>query len=314
MSEEQVTTTPTDAVAEPTTQETPVAETSTAPVAETAEVKDPVVEKAEEVARKLKLKVDGIEQELPEEEVIKLAQMSKAAQKRFNEAAKMKKDSARFIEMLKENPLEVLNHPDIGVDVKKFAEDYLLKELEKQEMSPEAKAKYEAEQELAAIKKEAEELKSAAEKEKQAKLQQQYTVEYEQQIQTALEKTSIPKTPHSVQRMATYMMAALENGVDLHPEQAAQLVKQDYMGDVMSLFGSSDGETLLSILGEEVAGKIRKTDLARLEAQLAPKVTEEQGEAAVSETLPLTSKEEADSHKPMNNQQWRDYMEKLRQS
>jgi len=95
------------------------------------------VEKAQEEIRKLKLKIDGIEQEYSEEDVIKMAQMSAAAQKRFQEAAATRKQSEEFLNALKTDPLSVLSHPDIGVDVKKFAEDFLLKELEKAEMSPE---------------------------------------------------------------------------------------------------------------------------------------------------------------------------------
>jgi len=323
MSEENIGTTPVTDVAESTTEATeaqvnqdavPVSEAQ-ATIEETKT--DGVVEAAEKVARKMKLKVDGVEQELPEDEVIKLAQMSKAAQKRFNEAAKARKEAAQFLDMLKKDPKAVLEHPDIGVDVKKFAEDYLLKELEKQEMSPEAKRAYEAEQKLAQIEKEKEELAQQQEEQKQLQLQEHYKVEYEQSIKEALDTTQIPKTAQSVQRMAIYMSAALENGVDLDPKTAAEMVRQDYMGDLMTMLGQADGETLLGFLGEEVATKIRKTDLARLEAKLNPSQPKAEGEASVEdvqESFPITTKEEAEGRKYMNPIEWREYMEKMRNS
>src|SRR5439155_16062490 len=82
---------------------------------------------AKALARKLKLKVDGREEELPEEEVVKWAQMGRAAQKRFQEASEKRKQAEDFIRMLKEDPISVLSNPAIGVDFRKLAEEYLSK-------------------------------------------------------------------------------------------------------------------------------------------------------------------------------------------
>jgi hypothetical protein len=286
---------------------------STTPESKT-EPKDGVQKAVEKAARKLKIKVDGVTEEYDEEDVIKMAQLSKASQKRFNEAAATKKEAAKILEKLKENPLEVLQHPDIGVDVKKFAEDYLIKEMEKAELSPEARRAYEAEQKVAAMEKEKEERLKQETEAQQMAAQKQWATKYETDIQAALEKTAIPKTPQSVKRMVMYMLDAVENKVDMSAEQAAQVVRNDYSGDTQTLYSQMDGETLISVLGEEVATKIRKADLARLEAKLNPKTPE--GEVAVenvTEGMPRTTQEEA-NRKPMNSIEWREYMDKLRNS
>jgi len=267
----------------------------------------------EKAAKKFKLKVDGITEEVDEETLIKMAQLSKASQERFNKAAEMKKEAAQFFKMLKDNPIEVLQHPNIGVDVKKFAEEYLIKEMEKAELSPEARRAYEAEQKVAQYEKEKEETAKQAEEAKQVELQEQWSAKYEEDIKDALEKTSIPKTIQSVKRMVMYMLDAIEHKVDLTPMQAAQQVRNDYMGDTKTMYSQLDGETLLQILGEDVATKIRKTDLARLETKIKAK-SQPDGEAAVGnviESMPRTTLEEA-SKKQMNSIEWREYMEKLR--
>jgi len=218
--------------------------------------KDGVQKAVEKAARKLKIKVDGVEEELLEEEVVKLAQLSKASQKRFNEAAKVKKEASELIALLKKDPRAVLEHPDIGIDSIAWAEDILLKEMEKAKMSPEAKRAYDAEQKLKQLEKEKEE---AAEQEKHReslKLQAKHTKLYEEEIQKALEKSGIPKTTESVARMARYMEIALENEVELGAEQAATLVRQDYVGDIVLMLNQLDGESLLGLLGEDVATKI----------------------------------------------------------
>jgi len=87
--------------------------------------------------KKYKLKVDGREEELDEESVSKLAQMGRASSKRFQEAAQSRKQSEDFIKMLKEDPASVLTNPAIGIDLRKFAEDYLMKQYEQEKMTPE---------------------------------------------------------------------------------------------------------------------------------------------------------------------------------
>jgi len=283
-----------------------------APVAPPEVAVDGVDKMVAKAARKLKLKIDGQESEYDEADVIALAQQSKAAQKRFNEASKMRKEAEQLIQMLKEDPRSVLEHESIGLDAKKWAEDLLLAELEKAELSPEARRAYEAEEKLKAYEKEKEDASKKREHEDGIKLQARFVQEYEASIQAALEKVDIPKTPQSVARMATLMHSALENGHEIDATQAANLVRQEYLGDMLTLLGKADGETLIKLLGEGVATKIRKTDLARLETRLKKAQTPE-GESAVDalESMPTTTREEAGAKK-MNTLEFREYLEKLR--
>jgi len=53
--------------------------------------------------------------EVSENELLSGYQRAKAAQKRFDEAAKMRKQNEQFINLLKKDPVKVLSHPILGM-------------------------------------------------------------------------------------------------------------------------------------------------------------------------------------------------------
>lgn len=222
--------------------------------------------------RKYKLKVDGQEFEeeidLSDEEAIKRhLQMSKAAQKRMSEAAKARREAEQFIHTLKTNPRKVLTDPNLGVDFRKLAEEYLAEQLEAEMLTPEQRRLREVEAKL----REREEQDKARAEEEQAKqleqLRAQYAQDYDKTISEALQTEGLPKTPKTVKRMAELMYKNLDMGLELEPKQLVSIVREDYINEIKELFSSADGETLLKLLGDDVAKKIRKTDLARLKTK-----------------------------------------------
>lgn len=290
---------PTDsAPVEVESQAAPAAEESKQP-----EVKQEQPKETPQPSKKYKIKVDGAEEEMDEDSVLKLAQMGRAANKRFQEAAGMRKQAEEFISLLKSNPRSVLENPAIGLDLKKFAEDYLIEQLQKEQLTPEQKRIAELEAEL---KRHDEEKKQKDEEQKRQdfqKLQERFAQEYEQKISDALSSGGLPRTPYTVKRMAEYMSLALNNNLDLEPKDVAKLVRQDYQNEVTAIIGQADGETLLQILGSQVADKIRKYDLAKLKA----------GTAMPPKPVAPPSDEPARGQKidkPMSVHEWRELMEK----
>jgi hypothetical protein len=218
-------------------------------------------------ARKYKIKVDGTEEELDEETTLKLAQLGRAANKRFQEAAALRKQSEDFINLLKTDPRKVLSNPAIGVDLKKFAEDYLIEQIEQEKLTPEQIKIKELESFKAQVEEEKHQAELKRQDEQKRQLEEHYARDYEEKFQAALGSSGLPRTPYTVKRMAEYMSMAIKNGIgDIEPKNVVELVRQDYMKDVAALLGQSDGDALLQILGDQIANKIRKTDLARLKA------------------------------------------------
>ncbi len=217
-----------------------------------------------EAKRLLKVKVDGQELEVDEDEVIRDYGKGRAADKKFQEAASMRKEAVSFIEALKKDPISVLNNPKLGLNLREIAETHLLSILEDEMMDPK-------DRELKTLKREKqtweerEKQEAEAKKEKElAELTQNYREEYEKSFQTCLESSGLPKTPYTVKRLAYYMNEGMKRGMDLKPDDVVSIVKEEYLEEQKSLFGSLDGESLLKLLGEDLAKKIRKYDTSRV--------------------------------------------------
>lgn len=223
--------------------------------------------------KKFKLKVDGQELEeeidLNDEETIKRhLQMSKASQKRMSEAAQIRRQAEEIVGMFKGDLKSVLKQSDkLGktpAQVRQELEDYFSEILQDEMLSPEQKTIREAQRIVREneerSKKETEQKEAAV----RAQLEQQYAQDYDKKITEALSSSGLPKTPKTVKRMASLMSQNLNLGLDLEPKDLVQLVREDYLSEIKELFGATDGDTLLKLLGNDVANKIRKSDLARL--------------------------------------------------
>lgn len=248
-------------------------------------------------ARRLKLKIDGQEEELAEDEVIKLAQMGRAADKRFQEAAKSRKEAEQFLRMLKEDPISVLQNPAIGHDFRRLAEEYLKGQYEKEMLSPEQRRIRELEETLK-LKDEKEKQDEEQKRQEQlGKLTEHYKQEFDTKIVEALQTSGLPRSPKAVNRMIDYMSTAIREGIDVEPKHVVNLVRRDFINDITDLFSQMEGDSLLQLLGDGVANKIRKADLARLKAaQFQTPGTKEVQPAPIPEPKVKT---------PLNIYEWR---------
>jgi len=89
--------------------------------------------------RKYKVKVDGAEAEVDETELVASYQKGRSADKRFQEAAELKKQVLDFVENIKNNPTELLSQ--LGHDPKEWARQLLLAEIEAEEALKDPNAK-----------------------------------------------------------------------------------------------------------------------------------------------------------------------------
>lgn len=226
--------------------------------------------KAQETAqaqaqRMMRLKIEGQELELPESEVISLAQQGKQAGKKFQEAAQMRKEAEALAQLLKSNPKEALSK--FGIDVRKFSEDTLVEMLQREAETPEQRKARENEEKLSRYEKE-EKARLEAEREAQLKaLEEKHLKNYNDMFIQALESSGLPKTPYTVKRMAELQLLNVKKGFDLDPAQLAKIVREDYIAEQKALFGSADGNTLMEILGPDIVKKLSKAQIAKLKAQ-----------------------------------------------
>lgn len=249
---------------------------SSAPVESNAPVESSVAEKPQSASlerqmpkkQKFKYKADGqeIEEELDETEITNRLSLAKAAHKRMQEAAKTTKQVEQFIERLKNDPISILTNDKLMGQQKfrEIAEQFLIKQLELEQMSPEQKRFMENENKLKEYERKEQERVKAEEAQKMQELERHWANQYEQTIISALQSSELPKNQYTVKRMAELLQKNLAMGLDLEPQQLAQLVREDYMLEHKSLIKDATPEQLLAIFGEDVVNKIRKHDLAKL--------------------------------------------------
>lgn len=217
-----------------------------------------------QVARMIKMKVDGQEMELPESEIIALAQQGKSANKRFQEAAAAKREAEQVVNFLKSNPKEAFKK--LGIDVRKFSEDTLLEFIQQEQMSPEQRKAHENEQELNKYRESEKSLKAQREAQERETLEKHHHDNYEKIFIQALTESGLPKTPYTVMRMAQLEAVNVSKKLSLTPSQLAKVVREDYINEQKALYGAADGETLLELLGKDAVKKLSKAQLSKYKA------------------------------------------------
>lgn len=217
--------------------------------------------------KKLKLKVDGKEEELEldldnDEELTRHLQMARMGQKRASEKAQLEKELTAFFEAVKNDPLSILEQ-ELGMDKEKIIEDYINAQIEAAKKSPEQIEREKMEKELQALRNERKREKEEAERRELERLQQQEFERVDMQMEQALSKSDLPKSPFVVKKIADYMLVAIEAGYDVSPEDVIPLVREEMHNDLKEMFGALPEEVVEGLLGEQVINKLRKRRVAK---------------------------------------------------
>lgn len=231
---------------------------------------------AQAAARKKKFqikannKVRDVEIDLDNDDELKrYIEKAYGADEKFQEAAMTRKQAEALIELLKNDPLKVLTHPDLGLDIKALAHKVINQELEEMSLTPEQKRLKEMEEKL----KEYEENEKKTKEEKRKAELEKFELEQQQlldeQITSALSSTTLPKSPYVVKRIADAMIEAVGMGYEnVTPEQVMPFVEQSVKRELSEMFGSLPDQVLEELVGKTRLDGYRK---ARIEkAKKAP--------------------------------------------
>jgi hypothetical protein len=230
------------------------------------------ITKAEEKQLKeYKLKVNGKEKSFKidlsnEAELQKHFQKAAASDEAFNQAAEVRKAALAFMEDLKKNPRKVLQDPNIGVDLHKFAEEIMNERIQEMEKSPEQRDREAKEKELIELKRQIDEQKKQFESKEQERLQAEHARNLESEISAALDIGGLPKTARTVATMAEMMGIALKYGVDLTPQEIAPIVKKIRGDEFQDVVDSLSDDQLEDFIGKKVIGRLRKKNVAKAKA------------------------------------------------
>jgi hypothetical protein len=250
--------------------------------------------KAEEnLRRKYNLKVNNKVKEVEldlsnDEEVQKYLQKALAAEEKFQEAASVRKQAEQLVNALKTNPLAVLMHPELGLDVKALAQQVLTQEIEDMQKTPEQKRIEELER---ALKDREEKERSLEEEKRQAemsRIQEEAFQELDSQISSALSKSELPKSPYVVKRIADAMIEAVNMGYkDITVEQIMPFVEDSITTEFQRMFDEAPEQTaeklMEKLVGKKNLDRYRKTKVARVKRPVQASVQDTGGKTSDAE-------------------------------
>lgn len=245
-----------------------------------------------------KIKVEGQELEVTQDEMVRLAQMGKSGQKAMQERAEMQKQVQSFVEALRNDPKSVLAE-DLGIDVTEFAQQILADKLEEEALDPAERRARAAEAKLERMLKEQEDYKKRQEEESFQAEVLKYEQELEAQVQEAFEESKLPKKPIFLSRMADLLEQAYSRNLNVTPKQVAKVIKEDWLNETKGALGSFDDDQLEAMLGSEIVTRLRKSQLRKVKT--APSLK-------AKSTAASTKREE--KPKKAEKIEWKDFLKK----
>lgn len=218
--------------------------------------------------------------DLTDDELKVYLQKGMAADQKFSEAAKMRKEAetARaeldaFYKEYNENPRAAIKkHPVLGkVNLLELSEAELLEHLQEQTKDPK-------ERELETVKARLAEYEERERKAKEEEEKAKETTETTKRIEAAknmfakqitdvlkVEGSKLPADPRTVGRIAQYMKGAMQSGIEATPAEIAAHVYDDYKSDFASFSKDASPEQLIELIGQETFQKMRKWDIERIQ-------------------------------------------------
>lgn len=253
-------------------------EAATQSVQEVAPPAAAPAEKAIEEKKKYKLKYESEEEEVDEDKLLSYAQKGKGADKKFQEAAKVRKQAdeelakiKEFMDKAKGDTLSVLS--ELGVDEVALADMILEKHMKELAKTPEQQRAEKAEAELTKLQKQIEEENTRKEQERIERETQDWNVRFQNEMFTAIDKSALPVSGYTVKRVADIMSTALELGKNCTAEQAVKMLENSMQTEYKDM---SDDQ-LFKLLGNDVTKRITKATSKKLQearSKLPPKIEE----------------------------------------
>lgn len=241
-----------------TTEAAPVPVENTAAVENTPAPAEP---------RKLKAKVDGEEVEIDEQEAIRDYERRSASHKRFEEAAKIRKEAEEILNLPKKDLRKFLREQGVTMDA---LTDILAKEIEESSLSPEEIKQREKEEKLKKYEDEERSLEEQKKVEKDAKDVEAAKKVFDAKVFEALKDSGLTKDPYAVRSAALFIKSCLKNGFEPDADEIREAVEGRVKSDYKSQITTRKGKDLIDYIGEDVVNEIRRYDLERLRTKRTP--------------------------------------------
>ena len=217
--------------------------------------------------KRYKVKVDQEEMEVDEEELLKGYQLSKASNKRFQEASTLQKQVNQLIEDSRKDPRKMFEV--LGLNPRDWSEKLLLEELEEQLLTPQDKQRRQEQQELEEYRQQKLTAKQKQEEAEKASYFDQASQEIDDEISQVLQNSGLKPTARNIARMAEYMLAGIDSENRLSAKDAFSKVRNDYSQDIQDLLQTTPIEKLIEMLPKNFISELRRHELSKVtQAQL----------------------------------------------
>ena len=244
-------------------------------VDETSPEVDPIDEalaatEKESAPKTYRVKVNGQELDVDEDELLKGYQMASAAQQKFREAADYRTQVEDALAAAKQDPSVLFQM--LGLDPRQYAEGLLARQLEEELLTPEEKAQREKEARLAEYERREREAEAARRQSEQEALFNQAADAIDREIADVLVSSNIQPSPRVIARMAEVMIASLDgSGNRVSAKQALSHVQTDIQADLLDYAKSLPAEELVKVLPGDVVKALRQHFVNEVKARVPSK-------------------------------------------
>lgn len=225
------------------------------------------------------------------ERITKALQMEKAAQQAFQERAitakqlqDIQEDVDDFLEQFSADPLSVIMNKEFAFtkeQKRQLAEAILREDLEDSQKSPEQIEYEETKRRYQDLLTEKEALETQRRSEEQTYLEQQAAMELEQEIATAIDVGSLPRSKYMTKKLADLAYIAYSNGVDLSMQDLIPFVKEQYKKDMSEMLGVLSDDEVEFLVSKDRIRQIRNKQIQSVKpkenAPKSPLKTEDTG-------------------------------------
>jgi hypothetical protein len=248
-----------------------------------------------------KVKLVDREMEIPYEELISDYQQKASSQKRFQEAARIKKEVDEFVNALQLGDLKRLKGVVPAEKLREFAEQELLEYIQYEQMPEADKKRLAAEMERDQYRRELEEKNESEKKAHLARIEEEAHRELDLELSTAIKdlKTELgidPKKPVEawfVDHIARLMLAHLEADETASRMPAKEATNKAWKGveeTVRSYLDALPPQKVVDMLPLHIRDAIRKNDVGDAVSQIQKKIRDKQ-----TEDRPVSKKDRKES-------------------
>lgn len=264
----------------------------------------PAEETEPESTEAVKVKVDGEEREVKQEELVKSYELAQASYKRFEEASKLRKDVDTFVDAIhragdaQDYDLMSSIFRQMGADFDSVVEARINHYIEQSKMTPEQReySKFREEQDRWDRQK-AEDAEHARNQQRSVH-QEAYTKQFTEEFTEVLQSNNIPVNQFTMGQMTAHVRARVAAGIPYTRELANDMggrVKQAYLSSFKGYTQGLEGAQLVDAVGSDAADRLRKHQLSQAKVgriQAATAAEDPEATPAPTKKRKVTSLEE----------------------